>query len=230
MGDAHHQLGHQGQVPDGEHRVHRQQCQKRAAQHEFQPNRETLHQLLDRRVDEKDDKIGQHAPGQRHPQAYPSLEVKTELGIIPVLHMGGGLQHPAHQILPGGHDCHSHHIEEHQILLQRREEQDHQHHAAAVNRADRAVKESSGHQALLYDGAIAGLHHPAQKRVQDKIEEQAGNGKAHKIHCCCPPSSSVSSTPSNPLYTRSGWVRKLSAMRWASSLVGESSVRENRLP
>ena len=199
LGDALHVHGHQNQVADGEGGVHRQQGQEGAAQHEFQPHGQALHQLLEGRVDEKDHDVGQHAPGEGHPQAHPALEVETELGVIPVFHVGGDLQHPAHQVLPRGHDHYGHPVEKDQVPLQRREEQDHQGDAAAVDGADWAVEEPAGHQAALHDGAVTGLHHPAQEGVQDKVEEQLGKRDAHEAQRCSLPSSSASSVPSRPL-------------------------------
>ena len=178
--EAVHGLGDQGQLSDSGDGIGHQQGQAGAAGGVLEPVGHPGEEPGHRRVDEEDGHIGHDAPEEAHLQTDPALDVEAKPGVVPVAHMGGGLQEPRHEVLPRGHYYHGGEIEHQQVVLQWGEKEDHQQNASAIDGADGSVEKAPGDIVPLLDGAVAGLPEPAAEGIKDKIEEQQRDGLSHE--------------------------------------------------
>ena len=146
----------------GIHRV------KQTHQHKAHQRRNDVHQRGNGGMDDLDHHHGTHAPHQRELKADIAADVEGFVGIVPPAGAVELIQRPsAHQLQGTGQDDAAE-IQQQQVIFQRCEEEEHQYHAEAIDRADRAVQEAPVHQLA---GGGGGIHHfdaPAQTGVDEE--------------------------------------------------------------
>ena len=137
-------------------------------------------------VDPKDSGVGGDAPVQAVAQADAAFQVEPPVGVVPIFHVGGHFQQPAHEIFPGRHGHRGDQVEQEEVLGELLKPQHHDHDAEAVDGADGAFQEPAKDKAPFRDGAESSLHAPAQEGVPQKVEHQQGQGDTgagHVVDC-----------------------------------------------
>ena len=124
-------------------------------------------------------KHAHQAPGQAEFQADVTAQIEFLFGIIPPCGVKQRFQRPAGDQLQRAGQQGAAHEQRQRPIRQRLQRHEHDHHAEAVDGADRPVQKAPVHPFAGAQGAEHHLQAPAQKGVDQKIPQNRVQGIFH---------------------------------------------------